>query len=503
MPRVSSLRVWKAASGTAGACGPAFHGAVAVPRCAAPWQTYRAVLPTSGACRRLLSAPAAAQLPAPVPGTRLQELRRLLAAEAAGSSGLGAGTSAGTGTDLQTVPVPALPSSPMLEQAQPLLDTYGRRHTYLRMSLTERCNLRCTYCMPAAGVPLTPAPQLLSPAELARAAAVLVRSLGVTKIRLTGGEPTLRRDLEVIVAGLARLRQDGLKTLAMTTNGVLLPRARLAALAAAGLTHVNISLDTLRPERFAAISRRPAAAAARVWDAIHAALDPGVGLAGPVKVNCVVMRGVNDDELAAFVGLTRDLPLEVRFIELMPFAGNDWDGADADAAAAAVAGGGGSTACSSGPGSGGGGGRFMSYQEMVAAIRAVYPTFGPLGEIPHALEAGADSRLVTVQDTAKRWGVAGHAGSVGFITTISDAFCGTCNRVRLTADGALKVCLHGNDEMSLRDVMRTGGSDADVAAAVRAGVAAKHFALGGNTSLASLADATRAAGARPMVKIGG
>lgn len=197
-----------------------------------------------------------------------------------------------------------------------LIDSFGRLHTYLRISLTERCNLRCQYCMPAEGVELTPNSLVMSQNEIIRLANLFVSS-GVNKIRLTGGEPSIRKDIEDICSQLSSLK--GLKTLAMTTNGLALAR-KLPKLKDCGLNLLNISLDTLVPAKFEFMTRRKGHE--RVMESIYRAVDLGYD---PVKVNCVVMRGFNDDEICDFVELTRDKPINVRFIEFMPFDGNVWN----------------------------------------------------------------------------------------------------------------------------------------------------------------------------------
>ncbi|KVH87732.1 Aldolase-type TIM barrel [Cynara cardunculus var. scolymus] len=197
-----------------------------------------------------------------------------------------------------------------------LVDSFGRLHTYLRISLTERCNLRCQYCMPAEGVDLTPGPLVMSQNEIVRLANLFVSS-GVNKIRLTGGEPSIRKDIAEICSKLSSLK--GLNTLAMTTNGLALAR-KLPNLKASGLNLLNISLDTLVPAKFEFMTRRKGHE--RVMESIYAAVDLGYN---PVKVNCVVMRGFNDDEICDFVELTKDKPINVRFIEFMPFDGNVWN----------------------------------------------------------------------------------------------------------------------------------------------------------------------------------
>ncbi len=325
-----------------------------------------------------------------------------------------------------------------------LTDTFGRRHTYLRISLTERCNLRCRYCMPAEGVDLKPREEILTFEEIVRLARLFVAA-GVDKIRLTGGEPLLRRDIEALVEQLGDL--PGLRTLALTTNGLLLSK-KLPRLQAAGVNLLNVSLDTLRPDRFDAITRRAG------FDVVRRAIEDALGYGyDPLKVNCVVMRGFNDDELADFVALTRDRPLEIRFIEYMPFGGNGWDDV-----------------------------RFLPYAEMIERISARFPALERLPDGPH--------------DTAKTYRVPGFRGRVGFITSMSDHFCAGCNRLRITADGNLKVCLFGQAEVSLRDAMRGGASDAELGDVIRAAVMRKKAAHAGMYQIARSEN-------RPMILIGG
>ncbi len=323
------------------------------------------------------------------------------------------------------------------------VDTFGRAHTYLRISLTERCNLRCTYCMPAEGVELSLKDNILTFEEIERLARLFV-SGGVDKIRLTGGEPLVRKDMEVLVERLGKI--PGLRTLAVTTNGLLLPK-KLPRLHAAGVNLINISLDTLDAEKFERITRRKGME--KVLEAIEVATDLGFD---PVKLNCVVMRGVNDDELLDFVAMTEHRPIEVRFIEYMPFQGNGWNDE-----------------------------LFMPYAEMLERIRSCFP-----------LERQADGRT----ETSKTYRVPGFRGRVGFISSMSDDFCGTCNRLRLTADGALKVCLFGNAEVSLRDIMRSGADDAQIVEAIKGAVLRKKKAHAGLHQLVDLEN-------RPMILIGG
>ena len=328
-----------------------------------------------------------------------------------------------------------------------LTDRFGRAHTTLRLGLTERCNLRCVYCMPEMGVPLTPTRQMLTTDELARLARVLVGA-GVDKIRLTGGEPLARRDAVEVAERLGRL---GLRSLAMTTNGVRLAD-RLPALAAAGLTDLTVSLDTLRPDRFQAITRRPGLD--RVLGALDQALALGYGTDGrSLKVNVVALRGVNEDEAADFAAWAARAPLEVRFIEVMPFGGNGWTRAE-----------------------------LVPMAETRAAIETA---LGPLQRCVDASDA-----------TAQTFRQPGWAGRVGFVASMTAPFCAGCSRLRVTADGALKVCLFGTAEVSLRDALRAGATDAEVVARVQAALDGKHAAHAGMDALAETEN-------RPMITIGG
>nr|XP_012633719.1 molybdenum cofactor biosynthesis protein 1 isoform X2 [Microcebus murinus] len=302
-----------------------------------------------------------------------------------------------------------------------LTDSFGRQHSYLRISLTERCNLRCQYCMPEEGVPLTPKADLLTTEEILTLARLFVKE-GVNKIRLTGGEPLIRPDVVDIVAQLRRL--EGLRTIGVTTNGINLARL-LPQLQKAGLSAINISLDTLVPAKFEFIVRRKGFY--KVMEGIHKAIELGYS---PVKVNCVVMRGLNEDELLDFVALTEGLPLDVRFIEYMPFDGNKWNFK-----------------------------KMVSYKEMLDTIRQQWPELERLPE--------------EESSTAKAFRIPGFQGQISFITSMSEHFCGTCNRLRITADGNLKVCLFGNSEVSLRDHLRAGASEQELLRIIGAAVGRK------------------------------
>ncbi|KAF7824472.1 GTP 3',8-cyclase, mitochondrial isoform X1 [Senna tora] len=325
-----------------------------------------------------------------------------------------------------------------------LVDSFGRLHTYLRISLTERCNLRCQYCMPAEGVELTPNPKLLTKTEIMRLANLFVNS-GVNKIRLTGGEPTVRKDIEDICWGLSNMK--GLKTLAMTTNGITLAR-KLPKLKECGLTSLNISLDTLVPAKFEFMTRRKGHQ--KVMDSINAAVDLGYN---PVKVNCVVMRGFNDDEICDFVELTRGKPINVRFIEFMPFDGNVWNVK-----------------------------KLVPYSEMLDTAVKRFTSLKRLQDHP--------------TDTAKNFTIDGHQGTVSFITSMTEHFCAGCNRLRLLADGNFKVCLFGPSEVSLRDPLRQGVEDHELQEIIGAAVKRKKASHAGMFDIAKTAN-------RPMIHIGG
>ncbi|KAH6681765.1 hypothetical protein B0J14DRAFT_577117 [Halenospora varia] len=289
-----------------------------------------------------------------------------------------------------------------------LTDTFQRQHNYLRISLTEKCNLRCLYCMPEEGVPQSPPRELLTTPEIFLLSSTFV-SQGVSKIRLTGGEPTVRRDILPLMHQIGSLRSQGLKELCITTNGISLHR-KLDSMAEAGLTGVNLSLDTLDPWQFQIMTRRKGFEA--VMRSIERILEMNkLGAGIKLKINCVVMRGMNEREIIPFVELGREQDIEVRFIEYMPFDGNKWSQ-----------------------------GKMLPYQEMLDMIRAKYPTLRKVQDHKN--------------DTSKTFEIPGFVGRMGFITSMTHNFCGTCNRLRITSDGNLKVCLFGNAEVSLRDILR-------------------------------------------------
>lgn len=325
-----------------------------------------------------------------------------------------------------------------------LTDTFGRQHNYLRISLTERCNLRCQYCMPEDGVQLSPADRLLSADEVIQLAKLFVDE-GVDKIRLTGGEPLIRPDIERIVGDLKSL--PGLKSVTITTNGILLKR-KLHALQKVGLDGLNVSLDTMIPAKFEFITRRRGWN--KVMEGIHLAADLNYN---PVKVNCVVMRGLNDDEVCDFVAFTKNMKVDVRFIEYMPFDGNKWNDR-----------------------------KMVPYQEMLKSIKSKWPNLQRMED--------------KANDTSKAYKVPGWAGQIGFITSMSDHFCGSCNRLRITADGNLKVCLFGNAEVSLRDALRSNKSEEELREIIGAAVHKKKKQHAGMLNIAKMKN-------RPMILIGG
>lgn len=289
-----------------------------------------------------------------------------------------------------------------------LIDQFQRRHDYLRISLSERCNLRCFYCMPEEGVQQSSTHNLLTSQEIYLLSRLFV-SQGVKKIRLTGGEPTLRQDIIPLMYRLGSLKSTGLQELCLTTNGISLHR-HLEQMVSAGLTSVNISLDTLDPWKFQIITRRNGLEA--VQKSINRVLEmKKMGTPIKLKVNCVIIRGINDQEISSFVGLVREKDMEVRFIEYMPFYGNKWNMS-----------------------------KMLMFKEMLHMIKLEYPS------------------LIKIQnsqnETSKTYKIPGFNGRVGFITSMTHNFCSSCNRLRITSEGNLKVCLFANAEVSLRNIIR-------------------------------------------------
>ena len=323
-------------------------------------------------------------------------------------------------------------------------DAYGRQMTYLRISLTDRCNFRCVYCMPAIGMTFQPRDELLTDEELLRSISAFARH-GFTKFRLTGGEPTIRPHLVDLVREIKRF--PGVEEVTMTTNALLL--SRLAGpLKDAGMDRVNVSLDTLDPVKFKAMTR--GGRLDLVWAGLEEAERVGLS---PIKINAVVLKDHNERDVVEMARLTLERPWQMRFLEIMPMEGVG-----------------------------------MVYDENLitsAATRAVLEdAFGPLEHV--SSDPG---------DPATVWRIPGAAGTIGFISPVSEPFCATCNRVRLSADGKLRLCLLRSDEVDLRDLIRSGASDAELDRRLLGAIWRKPWGHG-------LAENDRAIG-RGMSQIGG
>jgi GTP 3',8-cyclase len=296
--------------------------------------------------------------------------------------------------------------APLLERSEPLSDQFGRRIEYLRISVTDRCNFRCVYCMPAAGLAWLPKSDILTYEEIAAVVGQL-SMLGLRRLRITGGEPTIRPQLERLVAMLRAV--PGVEDIALSTNGVKLPEMA-GGLRAAGLDRVNISADSLRPDRIAAIARRNLG-----FDLARSARAAQAAGLDPIKVNMVVLRGVNDDEVEDFARLTYENRWHIRFIELMPVGELREQTFDRVVPSDEIL-------------------------ERLARLGSLTPGGGPArGNGPAAY-----------------YQLAGARGSVGIITPMTHTYCGSCNRVRLTADGRLRTCLFGDHEVDLRTPLRSG-----------------------------------------------
>jgi cyclic pyranopterin phosphate synthase len=293
------------------------------------------------------------------------------------------------------------------EVAGVLKDSYGRAIRDLRLSLTDRCNFRCFYCLPHGEPPIAPKEQMLSYEEIETVAEIFV-SLGIEKIRLTGGEPMMRRDIETIIRKLSRLKPR-LQDLALTTNGYFLP-GRAESLKEAGLDRVTISMDSLKRDTFRQMTGVDVLD--RVLEGIAAAKDAGLV---PIKINAVVVRGHNESEVADFAAFAREHHVSMRFIEFMPLdSGHDWSRADV-----------------------------VSGREIYERINARFPL------VPLTVRRGSE--------TSSRYGFAdGTPGEIGIIAPVTEPFCGACSRIRLTADGQIRTCLFSTVEHSLRDVLRSG-----------------------------------------------
>lgn len=318
-----------------------------------------------------------------------------------------------------------------------LNDTFGRIHNYLRISLTDACNLRCTYCMPDEKVSVTPSNKMMSVDEILGITTTFVK-LGVTKIRLTGGEPLVRKEARAIIQKLSELPVE----LSISTNAVLVGEY-IDVFKQANICSVNVSLDTLNADEFFAITKRGD------FDKIQKNIFLLLEHDFKVKVNMVVMKDVNEHAILDFINWTNQFPIDVRFIEFMPFSGNAWDRA-----------------------------KVFSQQEMLNLISEKY-SFVKLEDEPN--------------DTAKKYIVPGHKGTFGFISTVTEPFCGTCNRLRLTADGKMKNCLFSQTETDLLSAYRNGE---DIESLITKNLLTKKEALGGRFDFENIEN-------RSMIKIGG
>jgi len=303
----------------------------------------------------------------------------------------------------------------------PPTDSFARKIDYLRLSVTDRCNLRCTYCMPEDGVPKFDHSEILSYEEIITLARTAI-GMGISKIRITGGEPLVRKDILTLCANISRI--PGIRSLSLTTNGVLLS-GFADGLHKAGIQRINVSLDTLKPEKFAAITRHDCFA--RVWEGIMAAQKAGLS---PIKLNAVVLRGTNDDEIEDLARLTLRFPFHVRFIEFMPFRqGESHDN------------------------------KLVPASEILERLRRM----GPL----------------TASDETQSNGPALHyrfenaPGKIGIISPVSNHFCPSCNRLRVTAEGRLRTCLFSSEETDLRQALREGLPEENIARIIRLAISAK------------------------------
>lgn len=323
-----------------------------------------------------------------------------------------------------------------------LSDQFGRTHDYLRISLTERCNLRCFYCMPAEGIALRPRSEFMTRDEVIRMAETFV-SLGIRKIRLTGGEPLVRSDAAEIIHALSQMPVE----LAITTNGILVDRF-MDTFVQSGLRSVNVSLDSLQEEKLNRITRRT------YFKQIRSNIQLLIQNNFHVKLNAVLIRGVNDDEILDFIEFTRHQPVHYRFIEFMPFDGNKWDWS-----------------------------KGLSYKEILDIARTRYG---------QELERIEDRK----NDTSRNYRIKGYQGTFAVISSVTNPFCDTCNRIRLTADGKIKNCLFSGTETDLLAAMRRGEN---IEPLIRESIWFKKSVRGGMNTLEEFGKQKN----RTMVAIGG
>lgn len=335
----------------------------------------------------------------------------------------------------------------MQTQNNILTDSHKREHSYLRISLIERCNLRCTYCMPENGIALSPRSHLMTYEEIYQIASTFVRN-GVTKIRLTGGEPLIRKDIDVILKKLASLNVE----LSITTNAILVDRF-VDTLKENGIRNINASLDSLDSEKFKQITRRDNFK--KVFDNIHLLIKEGFH----VKLNVVLIKDFNENEIIDFINLTKDWPIVVRFIEFMPFNGNKWDVS-----------------------------KLVSYESI---MNSAFNEFSKTKII----------RLKDAQnDTSKNYKVSHYKGSFAVISTVTNPFCDSCNRLRLTANGQLKNCLFSSEENDLLTQLREGKS---IEGVIQKSVLMKKKIRNGLTTNESFSNKKKHSENRSMIAIGG
>jgi cyclic pyranopterin phosphate synthase len=338
-------------------------------------------------------------------------------------------------------------SEDMSENKNILTDSHGRDHAYLRISLIERCNLRCTYCMPEEGVKLSPKSSLMTYEEIYDIAKTFVEH-GVTKIRLTGGEPLIRKDIPVILEKLAALPVE----LSITSNAVIIDKF-IDVLKANGVKKINVSLDSLDAAKFKHITRRHEFE--KVYNNILLLVKEGF----EVKVNAVLIKGFNDNEIIDFINLSKDLPISVRFIEFMPFDGNKWDM-----------------------------GKMVSYAEVMQYVNTSFS------------EQNIERLQDAPNDTSKNYKIKGYKGSFAIISSVTNPFCDSCNRLRLTANGQLKNCLFSSTESDLLSTLRAGKSIEPV---IKKAVQAKLKMRGGMDTLEKLQEPMLHNNNRSMTAIGG
>nr|WP_315250910.1 GTP 3',8-cyclase MoaA [uncultured Flavobacterium sp.] len=335
----------------------------------------------------------------------------------------------------------------MENSINPMQDNHGRVHNYLRISITEHCNLRCTYCMPAEGIALTPRAHLMTAEEIVTIAKTFIK-LGVTKIRLTGGEPLVRKDAKIIIEQLGKLGVE----LTLTTNGILVHEF-IDTFKEAGITTLNVSIDSLKKDKFNQITRR------NYFEKLIENLDLLEVNGFNVKLNVVVIKGFNDNEIIDFIELTKDRNIQIRFIEFMPFDGNQWNKE-----------------------------KLVSYAEILSQVNAFYA------------EQKVERTQDKPNDTSKNHKIIGYQGSFSVISSVTNPFCSTCNRIRLTADGKLKNCLFSNTETSLLDTLRAGES---IEPLIFQNIKSKHAMRGGMDDDAKFQNPLLFSQNRSMIKIGG